>query len=57
MGEEVFFRSYALDGVAIDQLEEGQRVEFELYDLEMGRLIIARLHSDSSSGIENSKCA
>ena len=56
-GDEVFFGSYALDGVAIDQLREGQWVEFELYDLEMGRAIIARLHPESSREIENSRCA
>jgi cold shock CspA family protein len=56
-GDEVFFGSYALDGVAIDQLEEGQWVKFELYDLEMGRATITRLHPDSSARIGNSRCA
>ena len=32
-GEEVFFDSSALDGIGIGDLEEGQSVEFELYDL------------------------
>ena len=47
-GDEVFFDCYALDGIAIDELEEGQPVEFELYELEMGRATITRLHSESS---------
>jgi cold shock CspA family protein len=36
-GDEIFFGSYSLDGAGIDELEEGQLVEFELelYDLEM----------------------
>jgi cold shock CspA family protein len=55
-GDEVFFGSYALDGVAIDQLEEGQTVEFDLYDLEMGRTIVARLHPDRSAATKSSRC-
>ena len=47
-GDKVFFDSCALDGIAIDQLEEGQWVEFELYELEMGRATITRLRSEGS---------
>jgi len=32
-GDEAFFGPYALDGIGIDDLEEGQCVEVELYDL------------------------
>jgi cold shock CspA family protein len=56
-GDEVFFSSYALDGTAIDQLEVGQWVEFDVYELEMGWAIIARLRPESSVGIEKSKYA
>lgn len=52
-GDEVFFDSYALDGIGIDELAEGQWVEFELYDFEMGRATITRLRSGSS--IQNSR--
>ena len=45
-GDEVLFSSYALDNVDIHQLEEGRSVEFELYELEMGRAAIARLHPE-----------
>jgi cold shock CspA family protein len=44
--DEVFFGSYSLDGIDIDELEEGQLVEFELYELEMGRTTITRLLSE-----------
>lgn len=54
-GDEVCFGSYALDGIGIDQLEEGQWVQFELYDLEMGRATITRLRSESST--QKSRCA
>jgi cold shock CspA family protein len=54
-GDEVFFDSYALDGIGIDELAEGQWVEFELYELEMGRATITRLRSESST--QDSRCA
>ena len=53
--DDLFFGAYALDGVGIDQLQEGQWVEFELYDFEMGRATIARLHPGRSAGID--RCA
>ncbi len=56
-GDEFFFGSYALDGIGIDELQEGQCVEFELYDLEMGRATITRLRCDSSRHSGNSGCA
>ena len=56
-GDEVFFGPYALDGVVIDQLDEGQWVEFELYDLEMGRATITRRRSEGSPQFRNSRCA
>ncbi len=56
-GDEFFFGSYALDGIGIDDLREGQRVEFELYDLEMGRATITRLRCESPRPSENSRCA
>jgi len=43
-GGEVFFDAYALNRICIDEREEGQSVEFDLYDLEMGRATVARLH-------------
>jgi len=55
-GEEVFFGSYSLDGIVIDELEEGQWVEFELYELEMGRATITRLQSKGSRRFPNSRC-
>jgi cold shock CspA family protein len=54
-GDEVFFGSYALDGISTDELEEGQWVEF--YELEMGRATITRLRSESSPRFRNSRCA
>ena len=51
-GDEVFFGSYALDGIGIDELEEGQWVEFEFYELEMGRATITRLRSEGSPQFE-----
>jgi len=56
-GDEVFFGSYALDGIGIDELEEGQCVEFEFYELEMGRATITRLRAKSSRQSRNSRCA
>ncbi len=56
-GNEFFFGSYALDGIGIDELQEGQCVEFELYDLEMGRATITRLRCESSRRSENPRCA
>jgi len=56
-GEEVFFGSYSLDGSGIDELEEGQWVEFEFYELEMGRATITRLRSEGSPRLRNSRCA
>jgi cold shock CspA family protein len=56
-GDEFFFGSYALDGIGIDDLQEGQCVEFELYDLEMGRATITRLRCESSRHSRNSRCA
>ena len=56
-GDEVFFGSYALDGIGIDELEEGQWVEFEFYELEMGRATITRLRSEGSPQFRNSRCA
>ena len=44
-GDEIFLSSYALDGIGIDELEEGQSVEFEFYELEMGRATITRLRA------------
>lgn len=55
--DEFFFASYAPDGIGIDELQEGQCVEFELYDLEMGRATITRLRCESSRHSENSRCA
>ena len=55
-GDEVFFSSYALDGIGIYELEEGQCVEFELYELEMGRATITRLRSEGSRRFRNSRC-
>ncbi len=57
-GDEVFFGPYALDGIGIDDLEEGQRVEVELYDPAMGRAtIIKHLRRESSRRSENCRCA
>lgn len=56
-GDELFFSSYALDGIGIDDLQEGQCVEFELHDLEMGRATITRLRCESSGRSEKSRCA
>ena len=56
-GDEVFFGSYALDGIGIDELEEGQWVEFEFYELEMGRATITRLRPEGSPQFRNSRCA
>lgn len=56
-GDEVFFGPYALDGIGIDELWEGRWVEFELYDLEMGRATITRLRRESSAGAKNGRCA
>lgn len=39
MRDEVFFGSYALDGNDIDELEEGQWAEFELYGLDIPHTI------------------
>jgi cold shock CspA family protein len=55
-GDEVFFCSYALDGIGIDELEEGQCVEFDFYELEMGRATITRLRSEGSRRFRNSRC-
>ena len=55
--DEFLFGSYALDCIGIDDLREGQRVEFELYDLEMGRATITRLRCESSGHSENSRYA
>ena len=51
--DEFFFGSYALDCIGIDELQEGQCVEFELYDLEMGRTTITRLPCENSRSTEN----
>lgn len=56
-GDEVFFGSYALDRIGIDELEEGWWVEFEFYEFEMGRATITRLHSKGSPRFRNSRCA
>jgi cold shock CspA family protein len=56
-GDEVFFGSSALDGIGIDELEEGQSVEFEFYEFEMGRATITRLRSEDSPRFRNSRCA
>jgi cold shock CspA family protein len=56
-GDEVFFGFYSLDGIGIDELEEGQWVEFEFYELEMGRATITRLRSEASPRFRNSRCA
>lgn len=56
-GDEVFFGPYSLDGIVIDELVEGQWVEFELYELEMGRTTITRLRSQGSRRFRNSQCA
>jgi cold shock CspA family protein len=56
-GDEVFFSSYALDDMGIDELEEGQLVEFEFYELEMGRATITRLRSKDSQRFRNSRYA
>jgi len=56
-GDEVFFGFYSLDGIAIDELAEGEWVEFEFYELEMGRPTITRLRSESSPRFHNSRCA
>ena len=56
-GDEVFFGSYSLDGIGMDELEEGQWVEFEFYELEMGRATISRLHPEGSPRFRNSRCA
>jgi cold shock CspA family protein len=56
-GDEVFFGSYSLDGIGIDELEEGELVKFEFYELEMGRATITRLRSEGSPRFRNSRCA
>ena len=56
-GDEVFFGSYALNGINIDDLEEGQWVEFEFYELEMGRAMVTRLRSQGSPRLRSSRCA
>jgi len=56
-GDEVFFGSYALNGINIDDLEEGQWVEFEFYELEMGRPTVTRLRSARSMRFRNPRCA
>ena len=53
MGEEVFFGASALEGIGIDELEEGQWVEFEYYELEMGRATVTRLRSAGSPRFRN----
>lgn len=55
-GDEAFFGPYALDGIGIDDLAEGQCVEIELWDLEKGRPTIRRI-CKSSGRSENSRCA
>jgi cold shock CspA family protein len=56
-GDEVFFGPSALDGIGMDELEEGQWVEFEFYELEMGRATITRLRSVGSQRYRNARCA
>lgn len=56
-GDEAFFGPYALDGIGIDDLAEGQCVEVELYDLGKGRATIKRIRRESARRSENSHCA
>lgn len=56
-GDEVFFGPYALDGIGIDDLKEGQCVEVELYDRGIGRSTIKRVRRESSRGSEKCRCA
>jgi cold shock CspA family protein len=56
-GDEIFFGPYALDGIGIDDLKEGQRVEVELYDRGIGRATIKRLRRESSRGSGNCRWA
>ena len=56
-GDEMFFGYYYLDGIGIDGLEKGQWVEFEVYELEMGRATITRLRSERCLRFRNSQYA
>jgi cold shock CspA family protein len=55
-GDEAFFGPYALDGIEIDDLAEGQCVEIELWDAEIGRRTIRRIRT-SLDRSEKSRCA
>lgn len=53
-GDEVFFGPYALDGIGIDDLKEGQRVEVELRDFGS---TIKRLRPECAQRSETYRCA
>jgi cold shock CspA family protein len=55
-GDELFFGSYALDGIGIDDLEEGQPVEIEFYDPGVGPAAIKRIRREHSERDET-RCA
>jgi cold shock CspA family protein len=56
-GDESFFGPYALDGIGIDDLKEGQCVEVELYDLGTGSATIKRVRCESSRRSDHCRCA
>jgi cold shock CspA family protein len=56
-GDELFFGSYALDGIGIDDLKEGQCVEIEFQDPGIGPAAIKRVRREHSQRDETPRCA